>query len=142
VYGNHDKRYDRRPPEGCISTDGVLSVYKGIRILGLGGCKSGNEVPCEFTEEKMVKRYQKCSKSIKKAGGIDILLTHAPARGMGDAETGHHQGFNIFLDIIEKYSPKYHFYGHVHKSYGVKTHDRSIGGTMLINACGYRIIEF
>ena len=35
VPGNHDKKYELHPPEGCVNIDGRLLIYKGIRILGL-----------------------------------------------------------------------------------------------------------
>ncbi len=37
VRGNHDKSYDANPPEGCTCIEDDIYVYKGIRILGLGG---------------------------------------------------------------------------------------------------------
>ena len=37
VHGNHDLRYQAEPPEGCDCIDDKLVVYKGLRILGLGG---------------------------------------------------------------------------------------------------------
>ena len=37
VHGNHDASYEQNPPEGCDCIDDKLIVYKGLRILGLGG---------------------------------------------------------------------------------------------------------
>ena len=37
VHGNHDEKYKQIPPEGCICIEDQIYVYKGIRILGLGG---------------------------------------------------------------------------------------------------------
>ena len=37
VRGNHDDRYDTNPPEGCICIEDKVYVYKGVRIMGLGG---------------------------------------------------------------------------------------------------------
>ena len=37
VHGNHDARYERTPPEGCICIEDSIYVHEGIRILGLGG---------------------------------------------------------------------------------------------------------
>ena len=37
VMGNHDRGYELKPPEGCICIEDDIFVYKGIRILGLGG---------------------------------------------------------------------------------------------------------
>ena len=45
VHGNHDTGYARRPPEGCDCIEDQLIVYKGVRILGLGGCKKYRESP-------------------------------------------------------------------------------------------------
>lgn len=37
VKGNHDGKYEQKPPEGCICIEDNIYVYKGVRILGLGG---------------------------------------------------------------------------------------------------------
>ena len=37
VHGNHDESYDQHPPEGAICLDDDLYVYRGLRIVGLGG---------------------------------------------------------------------------------------------------------
>lgn len=37
VRGNHDVKYEKRPPEGCVCIDDDIYEYEGIRILGLGG---------------------------------------------------------------------------------------------------------
>ena len=37
VHGNHDDRYEKTPPEGCICIEDKIYEYKGIRIIGLGG---------------------------------------------------------------------------------------------------------
>ena len=44
VPGNHDKKYEREPPEGCVNIDGRVIEYKGVRMMGLGGCNSPH--PC------------------------------------------------------------------------------------------------
>lgn len=141
VHGNHDKSYERRPPEGCISIDGMVHQYKGVRLFGLGGCKSERRAPHEYTEDFMKRRVGKATRFLKKAGGFDILVTHAPARGYGDMETSFHQGFEVFTELIKVYRPKFHFYGHIHKRYGVDTSERTLGTTRIINAGGYKLIE-
>ena len=37
VRGNHDNKYDRKPPLGCIPIDDAVYNFRGLRILGLGG---------------------------------------------------------------------------------------------------------
>lgn len=118
VTGNHD-HYDRKPPEGCICIDDQIYEYKGVRILGLGGCMQYIPgAPNQYTEKEMQKRVKKLRFQLRKKKGFDILLTHAPAFGIGDLSDLPHTGFKVFLELMEKYRPKYFFHGHVHLNYG------------------------
>ncbi len=142
VHGNHDGSYEKRPPEGCECIDGKLVTVNGLRILGLGGCNLYNYGPHQYTERQMARRIRKLWWKLFRAHGVDIVLTHAPARGMGDMDDPVHRGFQCFLDLIDRYHPRYLIHGHVHTRYGVRT-KRVLrrGETTVINACGYRILE-
>ncbi|MEO1518614.1 MAG: metallophosphatase domain-containing protein [Bacteroidota bacterium] len=62
---------------------------------------------------------------------IDILLTHTPPFGILDKSSGHKQlGCQALLEKVQKRQPKYHIFGHIHASYGMKT----VGETTYINA--------
>ena len=37
VHGNHDDKYNVKPPEGCICIEDEIYEYEGVRFLGLGG---------------------------------------------------------------------------------------------------------
>ena len=37
VHGNHDGSYKESEPGGCICVDDAVYVWKGLRIMGLGG---------------------------------------------------------------------------------------------------------
>ena len=87
VHGNHDAEYDRSPPEGCECIDDRLVTVNGLRILGLGGCQCYNYGPYQYTEREMERRIRRLSWKLHRAGGVDIVLTHAPVRGYGDEET-------------------------------------------------------
>ena len=142
VHGNHDGSYEKSPPEGCVCADGDLVVEKGLRILGLGGCPLYNHGPHQYTEKQMERRIRKLRWKLFRAGGVDILLTHAPARGLGDAEDPAPRGFASFLPLMDRYHPRYLIHGHVHTRYGVRTGGTlRYGDTTIINACGYRILE-
>lgn len=118
VHGNHDGSYSSHPPEGCDDIDGRLIVYNGVRILGLGGCLWYHEGPHQYTEKQMERRIRRLKRALKKAGGVDIVVTHAPPRGMGDLEDPAHRGFEAFARLIETYQPQYFLHGHVHLNYG------------------------
>ena len=119
VHGNHDTGYAVTEPEGCDSIDGKIVEYRGLRILGLGGCvwyRPGDHV--------------------------DIVVTHAPPEGVGDSDDMAHRGFRSFLELIDTYHPKYLLHGHVHMSYGMHLQrEREYHGTQVINVCGKYVID-
>ncbi len=117
VHGNHDSRYDRDPPEGCICIDDDLVIHQGIRILGLGGSVRYSQDKYQYTEKEMEKRIRKLRRKIRRAGGVDIVVTHAPIRGYGDLEDYAHRGFACFEKLLKELRPKYWLYGHVHLRY-------------------------
>ena len=114
VHGNHDKTYDRRPPEGCECIEDKLVVRKGLRILGLGGSIQYSGGPHQYTEQQMAWRIRRLWFQLRRAGGVDIVLTHSPAQDYGDGEDYAHRGFACLLNLIDRYQPKYLIHGHVH----------------------------
>ena len=87
IHGNHDGRYEAFPPEGCDCIDDRLVVVNGLRILGLGGCPLYSGGPHQYTERQMRLRIWRLGRKIRRAGGVDIVLTHAPVRGAGSRAT-------------------------------------------------------
>lgn len=143
VHGNHDGKYEMFPPEGCTCIEDQIYVYEGIRILGLGGSMRYTGGTHQYTEKEMKKRVRKLWFQLWRHGGFDILVTHAPAYQLNDGRDLPHQGFRVFLDLIEKYRPKFFLHGHVHMSYGrnQKRYDR-YQDTHVINAYERCIFEF
>lgn len=144
VHGNHDEEYDTKPPEGCECIDDRIVTYKGLRILGLGGSyKYKDGAKYMYSEKEMRRRIRRLRWKIRKAGGIDIIVSHAPIKGFGDMNDYAHQGFECFKDLIDKYSPKYFLYGHVHLRYNPKdTGYRKMNSTQIINVSNKRRIVY
>ena len=137
VHGNHDGSYDQRPPEGCECVDDRLVCVNGLRILGLGGCMCYNGGPYQYTERQMQRRIRRVSRLLRRAGGVDLVLTHAPAFGLGDDADLAHRGFEAFLPLLDQWRPAYMVHGHVHKSYRPSArHVLRYGDTTIINATG------
>lgn len=143
VHGNHDDKYERIPPDGCICIDDMIYVHQGVRILGLGGSMRYKPGDYQYTEWQMKNRVRKLWFSLLRHGGFDILVTHAPAYQLNDGMDLPHQGFQVFRSLMEKYKPKYFLHGHVHMSYGRK-HKRydTYQDTQVVNAFERCIIEF
>ena len=86
VRGNHDDRYFKKPPEGCECAEDRIINVGGVRVLGLGGSMRYRESECMFTEREMKARIRRLYWKLRKSGGFDILLTHAPALDFGDGD--------------------------------------------------------
>ena len=135
VHGNHDTGYKNNPPEGCDCIDDALVVYNGVRILGLGGCRKYHPGAHQYTEKQMRRRIFRMMWQIRKLGGVDIVVTHAPPEGLGDDDDPAHWGFAAFREFLDKYHPAYFVHGHVHMTYGHNIpRVRDYNGTTLINA--------
>ncbi len=142
VHGNHDDKYDIKPPDGCECIDDDIYLFNGLRILGLGGSMMYNKGTYQYTEKMMEKRVRKMRRKIKKYGGFDILVTHSPARGLGDGDDLPHRGFECFIDLLDTYKPKYFLHGHMHTSYDYKLKTtNTYGDTIVINAYEKQLLD-
>ena len=83
VHGNHDGGYDKHPPEGCTCIEDQVVCVGGLRILGLGGSPWYSGGPHQYTEREMERRIRRLRYRLYRTGGVDIVVTHAPARGYG-----------------------------------------------------------
>ena len=156
-------------PDGTVQAvrDVSLSLKSGetLAIVGESGC--GKSVLCKsvmkllpgnarisgkmlidgkdiapYTEKQMRQRVQKLRFRLWRSGGIDILMTHSPARSLGDDTDLAHTGFKTFLDVMEKYRPRYMVHGHVHQNYQYNfKRVRHHGDTTVINAFGYYLLD-
>ena len=142
VPGNHDRHFLKRPPEGCQSLDGRVLTIQGLRLAGLGGCKSHRQEAFEYTEPSMRRRVSSLSRLIRRQGGLDIFVSHVSALGLGDGEDIYHQGFACYQGLLDEFLPQYHVFGHQHKGYCHRTGPEMYKETRLINACGYKFLEF
>ena len=125
----------------CI--DDKLVVYKGLRILGLGGSRLYSQGEHQYTEKQMRQRIRKLKRAIQLVGGVDIVLAHSSPLGIGDAQDYAHQGFAAFLELIDKYHPQYLLHGHMHLNYAsdlVRLTEHR--GTQIINCCERYVLQW
>ena len=135
VKGNHDYKYVNRPPEGCICIEDDIFEFEGVRFLGLGGSYRYKEDGNMYTENEMRSRVRRLWMKLFMKKGFDVLVTHSPAYGVNDGEDLPHRGFEVFVELIEKYRPKYFVHGHVHMNYGREyPREDMLGETKVINS--------
>lgn len=142
VAGNHDTHYDQEPPNGCDCIDDAIVEYNGVRILGLGGCRRYHPGPYQYTEAQMRRRIRRLRFPLRRCGGVDIVVTHAPPEGLGDGEDPAHHGFAALRELLDRYHPRYLVHGHVHLRYDYSLERvREYNGTTLINASERYVLE-
>ncbi|MCF3939099.1 MULTISPECIES: metallophosphoesterase family protein [Gordonia] len=121
-------------PRGAINVDGRTTTVAGLRISGLGGCRRYNSGPNQYTDVHQRLRSWRltCSRPTP-----DILLTHSPARGVGDGDDAPHRGFDCYHGLVRSLRPTLLVHGHVHP-YGMRPADKMIGDdTISMNVVGY-----
>ena len=142
VHGNHDTDYVKEHPEGCDCIDDMIVSYNGLKILGLGGCRKYHPGRHQYTEAQMRRRIRKLRWKLRRIGGVDIVVTHAPPEGVGDMEDPAHRGFAALRTLLDQYKPAYLVHGHVHLRYGLdQTRVRQYGATAVINASERYVLE-
>lgn len=135
VPGNHDGRYEKKPPLGCDPLDDHFVVYNGMRILGLGGCLRYRPGPHQYTDSQMRRRIRKLRLQLWLHKGVDIVITHAAPAGLGDGDDPAHWGFASLRALLDKYRPTCLVHGHVHMNYGHNIpREIDYNGTRIINA--------
>ena len=82
----------------------------------------------------MERRVARLSSKIRRMGGVDIIVAHAPVRGCNDGEDPAHMGFDCFNAMLGQFQPKYFVHGHVHLNYGRIPRCARCGETQVINA--------
>ena len=91
----------------------------------------------------MRRRIFKVGYQLWKKKGFDILLTHSPAYGLNDEEHIAHRGFECFIELLEKYKPKYFIHGHVHRNYGQNIPQIcTYQDTIVVNAYEYCKLDY
>jgi Icc-related predicted phosphoesterase len=118
---------------------------RGLRIAGLGGSIRYKPGSNQYTQAQMHWRalnleFRVRLKRVRGRRKLDVLLTHAPPFGIGVPEDAAHVGLAAFNRIIKVLNPALHIYGHVHP-YGRSQPERRIGGTRIINAVPWRVVE-
>ena len=142
VRGNHDIRYDSKPPGGCLDLHARLIQFQGIKMLGLEGSRWYSGGPNQYTEKEMRKIIRGLRSKIWWQKGVDIIITHAPPRYIHDAEDLCHRGFKSFRWLIDHYCPIYFIHGHIHADFSDHAERiTKINKTKIVNTYGYYIFE-
>ncbi|MDR1949920.1 MAG: metallophosphoesterase [Spirochaetaceae bacterium] len=163
VFGNHnlkEYRYFKRsgdapflsPLERDTFSHGVVHIgsrvrrEEGLIIAGLGGSVRYNRGENQFTNFQMNLEILRLLpvlifNRIFRGRFLDILLTHAPPRGIHDKDDPCHRGFKAFLWFMRVFKPKYLIHGHIHLYDLADVRMTKYGDTQVLNAYSHYTID-
>src|SRR3984885_6300789 len=118
------------------------------RQAGLGGCPPSRDGPNQYTDRQQARRALALRAAARwrrqrDGRGVDVLLTHAPPRGVGDGDDPPHRGVTAPLSLTAVLHPAALLHGHVHpvRAYGVQAESGRIGRTVVCNVTGWHVLE-
>lgn len=157
VLGNHLEEVTRagpggrlKEPMGGVDLGGrvIRDDSTGLILAGIPGSpryRDGEEQ--QFTERQISWMLTKMTprllwNRVRYGRSLDILVTHAPPRGINDRDDPPHRGFISLLRFLRRFHPAYHLHGHVH------LYDRNVPfqadfeRTRVVNVYPYQVLEF
>jgi hypothetical protein len=162
VPGNHDRleqylsdgRIVHRA-EGCEPLDRravrlslPASGSSPLLLAGLGGSMRYNaEGVHQHTESEMTGRAlglvaQLLLNRLRHGRFLDILVTHAPPRGIHDDTDLAHTGFQAFVRVMDLFRPRLLLHGHSHVYRSDAITSTRYKDTQVLNVYPYRVIEW
>jgi Calcineurin-like phosphoesterase len=132
-------------PEGGVNADGRVVDVAGLRVAGLGGCLRYGSGPHQYTERQQSRRCRAlrrraARRRLRDGRGIDVLITHAPPRGIGDSDDAAHRGFSCYHGLVAALEPAALLHGHVYP-HGAPAGGGRLGRTMVRNVVGLHLID-
>jgi len=138
----HDEYYS------CGATHLGTKIKKegDFLIAGLGGCMRYNDGSNQFTDFQM---FMEAVKLIPRllwnrlfyGRFLDILLTHAPPKGIHDKKDPCHTGFKTYLWFMKYFKPKFLVHGHIHLYDLSDVRCTKCENTTVINAYSHYVIN-
>ncbi|CAN5702394.1 metallophosphoesterase [soil metagenome] len=129
VLGNHMEEWTKNhvsgrayDPMGCCNLDGrvVRERSTGVIVGGLPGSpKYSGEGGQQFSEYQMAWKMLRmvpgmARNRVRRGRWIDVLISHAPPRGINDGADVAHRGFKVMPWFLRFFKPTYHLHGHIH----------------------------
>jgi Icc-related predicted phosphoesterase len=153
VHGNHDRpEYTDsgatlKKPGGWVNVDGKAVQNQELLIAGFEGSpRYKPDAPFQYTERQMRRKVLRMVPAllvnrVRFGRFLDILITHAPPRGIHDGEDLPHRGFEVFRWFMKRFRPRYLLHGHKHV-YRPETTRTRYRSTIVVNVYPFTDIEF
>jgi Icc-related predicted phosphoesterase len=131
---------------GASYTESKVRFEEGLIVAGLGGSMRYNRGENQFSDFQMYRRILRMLPAlifnrIFRGRFLDVLLTHAPPKGIHDKTDKCHQGFKAFLWFMRAFKPRYLIHGHIHLYDLSETRTTQYHKTLVINAYSHYVID-
>ena len=131
---------------GAVHLGTKVKIEDNLIVAGLGGSMRYNSGINQFTDLEMYIEIIKIIPQlvwnrIFRGRYLDILLTHAPPRGIHDKADKCHWGFKAYLWFMKVFKPKYLIHGHIHLYDLCDVRCTKWENTMVINAYSHYVID-
>ncbi|HPE37448.1 MAG TPA: metallophosphoesterase [Spirochaetales bacterium] len=118
----------------------------GLIVAGLGGSMRYNAGPNQFTQFGMWLRVLALLPALVfnrvfHGRFVDLVLTHAPPRGIHDREDLCHTGFSAFLWLMRAFKPVFLVHVHVHLWDASEERQSQYKATTVVNAYSHVVID-
>jgi len=152
VHGNHDAPVPLEGSAGFARCGAQWLGNKGLRtpegllIAGFDGSLRYNSGAYQSTQTEMRAAVHALvpwlmMNRVRYGRFLDVLITHAPPKGVHDAPDRCHTGFSAYNWLIRNFKPRYHLHGHVHL-YDRRTETLThVGETDVINVYPFRELD-
>ncbi|MDR0444213.1 MAG: metallophosphoesterase [Treponema sp.] len=162
VFGNHhtaEMKYFRRswnsssmealkefPGCGAVHLGSKVVIEDNFIVAGLGGSIRYNKGENQFSDFGMFMEIVKIIprllwNRVFHGRFVDILLTHAPPKGIHDRNDKCHNGFKIYLWFMKVFKPRYLVHGHIHLYDLSDVRCTKWKNTTVVNAYSHFIID-
>ncbi len=150
VRGNHaseaeasDYGPERKAPWGAVDLHRRVVNFNGLLMAGFEGSLRYRKGGFMYTQADMwwlvlgiLPRL--LWNRLRHGRALDVLVSHSPAWGVGDAQDPAHRGFKALRWLLKVARPRYHFHGHVHIYSNTTATIRRFRKTIVINTYGSR----
>lgn len=138
----HDYKYDA----GTTYTGFKIRRESGLIVLGLGGSLRYNNGLNQYNQSEMwlhvfLKVPVLLWNTLVHGRAVDIVLTHAPPRGIQDRGDLCHRGFDAFLWLMRVWKPRYLVHGHVHLYDARESRTARYCDTTVLNVYGHYLLD-
>ncbi|MFM9106481.1 MAG: metallophosphoesterase [Chloroflexota bacterium] len=156
VLGNHADeltrgagRGDARKPMGAIDLGGrvVHDRQSGLILAGIPGSpRYGEREPAQYAEWEIWLMIARMAPALlwnrwRHGRALDVLVTHAPPRGVGDREDYAHRGYRALRGFLQTFRPPVHLHGHIHLYDRTVRNEQEFAGTRVVNVFPYRVLD-